>query len=91
MAKSNLEKPLFWIASSKKDLLSLSDEVIDDFGYSLGAVQLGKKPLYAKPWKGEGVGVMELVTSTDGNTFRAIYTVKFELAVYVLHCLQKIA
>jgi phage-related protein len=55
----------------------------------LGAVQPGKKPPCAKPWKGEGVGVMELVTSTDGNTFRAIYAVKFELAVYVLHCFQK--
>ena len=83
------EKPLHWVGSSKKDLVALPAEVVDDFGYALGAVQMGAMPASAKPWKGEGSGVLELVESLRGNTFRAVYTVRFAQAVYVLHCFQK--
>jgi phage-related protein len=83
------EKPLHWVGSAKKDLLALPDEVIDELGYALGAVQLGATPAQAKPWKGEGPGVLELVENKRGDTFRAVYTVRFAKAVYVLHCFQK--
>ena len=63
--------------------------VVDDFGYALGLVQLGGVPPSAKPWKGEGSGVFELVEDFRGDTWRAVYTVRFEKAVYVLHCFQK--
>ncbi|MFZ3127222.1 MAG: type II toxin-antitoxin system RelE/ParE family toxin [Rhodoferax sp.] len=89
MSASHSEKPLHWVGSAKKDLLALPDEVIDDFGYALGAVQLGATPAQAKPWKGEGPGVLELVENHRGDTFRAVYTVRFAKAVYVLHCFQK--
>jgi phage-related protein len=58
-------------------------------GYALGVAQLGGKHPRAKPWKGEGPGVFELVESFDGNAYRAIYTVRFEDVVYVLHAFQK--
>jgi phage-related protein len=83
------EKPLHWVGSSKKDLLSFPDAVVDDFGYALGVVQLGGVPPSSKPWKGEGAGVFELVESRRGDTWRVVYTVRFEKAVYVLHCFQK--
>ncbi len=83
------EKPLHWVGSSKKDLLALPPDVIDDFGYALGAVQLGSTPPQAKAWKGEGGAVWELVEKHRGDTFRAVYTVRFARAVYVLHCFQK--
>ncbi|WP_293663204.1 type II toxin-antitoxin system RelE/ParE family toxin [Rhodoferax sp. OV413] len=89
MPASHSEKPLHWVGSAKKDLLALPEEVIDDFGYALGAVQLGATPAQAKPWKGEGPGVLELVENHRGDTFRAVYTVRFDKAVYVLHCFQK--
>ena len=89
MSVSVSEKPLHWVGSAKKDLLALPDEVIDDLGYALGAVQLGATPAQAKPWKGEGSGVLELVQNKRGDTFRAVYTVRFAKAVYVLHCFQK--
>jgi phage-related protein len=89
MSASHSEKPLHWVGSAKKDLLALPVEVIDDFGYALGAVQLGATPAQAKPWKGEGPGVLELVENHRGDTFRAVYTVRFAKAVYVLHCFQK--
>ena len=83
------EKPLHWMGSSKKDLLNFPGAVSEDFGYALGAVQLGATPPQAKPWKGEGAGVWEMVESHVGNAYRAVYTVRFAKAVYVLHCFQK--
>lgn len=83
------EKPLHWVGSSKKDLVTMPAEVVDDFGYALGAAQIGAHPAQAKPWKGEGPGVFELVENHMGDTFRAVYTVRFAKAVYVLHCFQK--
>ena len=59
-------------------------------GYALGAAQLGGKHPGAKPWKGEGAGIFELVESFEGNAYRAIYTVRFGGYVYVLlHAFQK--
>jgi len=55
----------------------------------LGAAQFGGKHPAAKPWKGEGSGVLEIVEDHAGDTYRAIYTVKYEKAVYVLHAFQK--
>ncbi len=89
MPSPRAEKPLHWVGSSKRDLLELPADVVDDFGYALGAVQLGATPTHAKLWKGEGPGVLELVENHRGDTFRAVYTVRFARAVYVLHCFQK--
>jgi phage-related protein len=83
------EKPLHWVGSSKKDLLAFPSDVVDDFGYALSVVQHGGTPPSAKAWKGEGPGVFELVEEYRGAAFRAVYTVRFEKAVYVLHCFQK--
>ena len=62
---------------------------MDDFGYALGVVQLGGTPPSAKPWKGEGPCVFEIVEDHCGDTYRVAYTVRFAKAVYVLHCFQK--
>ncbi|MGE4241220.1 type II toxin-antitoxin system RelE/ParE family toxin [Ramlibacter sp.] len=83
------EKPLHWVGSAKKDLLAMPAGVVDDLGYALGAVQMGATPAQAKPWKGEGSGVLELVETHRGDAFRAVYTIRFAEAVYVLHCFQK--
>lgn len=83
------EKPLFWVGSSKKDFLSFPEEVVDNIGYALGAVQYGGHPPSAKPWKGLGPGVHEIVEGDGSGAFRAVYTVRFRKAVYVLHAFQK--
>jgi phage-related protein len=83
------EKPVQWIGSSKRDYLAFPDPVKDEMGYALGVAQLGGKHPKAKPWKGEGAGVFELVESFDGNAYRAVYTVRFSDVVYVLHAFQK--
>ena len=83
-------KNLFWIGSAKKDLTAMPAEVQDTFGYALHQSQTGKKHNQAKPLKGFGsAGVLEVVEDSGGGTFRAVYTVKFDDAVYVLHCFQK--
>ncbi len=87
---SNSLKPLYWVSSSKKDLMSLPELVRDVFGYALHLSQDGKKHAQAKPLKGfGGAGVLEVVEDHLGNAYRAVYTVKLADGVYVLHCFQK--
>ena len=86
---SGEEKPLHWVGSSKRDLLSFPEDVVGDFGFALGLVQEGGYPPGAKPWKGEGPGIFEIVADWRGDAFRVVYAVRFSKAVYVLHCFQK--
>ena len=58
-------------------------------GYALGLAQLSGKHPHAKPWKGEGPGVFEIVEDYRGDTYRGVYTVRFPGAVYILHAFQK--
>ena len=83
------EKPLHWVSSAKKDYLAFPVDVQNEMGYALGLAQLGAKHPKAKPWKGEGPGIFEIVEDHRGDTFRAIYTVRFADVVYVLHAFQK--
>ena len=84
------EKPLEWIGSSYKDLLALPADVRRRFGYALSLAQHGDQDDAAKVLKGfGGAGVLEVVEDHMGNTFRAVYTVRFAEAVFVLHCFQK--
>ena len=83
-------KPLHWISSSRKDMRGLPVTVRRGFGLSLFAVQLGETPPASKPLKGfSGAGVLELIEDAKGNTYRAVYTVRFREAIYVLHVFQK--
>jgi phage-related protein len=83
-------KPLHWVGSSKKDLLTMPGDVIDVFGFALHLAQTGKKHEQAKPLRGfGGASVLEVVEDHVGGTYRAVYTVKIADAVYVLHCFQK--
>jgi phage-related protein len=83
------EKPLFWVGSSKDDLLKFSEAVQDEVGSALSVAQFGGKHPKAKPWKGEGPGVLEVIEDYRSDTFRTVYTVRFQGAVYVLHAFQK--
>lgn len=84
------EKLLVWIGSSKKDLMALPMDVRKFFGHALDFAQRGNRHEAAKVMKGfGGAGVLEVVEDDSGGTYRAVYTVKFENAVFVLHCFQK--
>ena len=83
------EQPLYWVGSAKRDLLAFPEAVKDGIGTALSIAQFGGKHPAAKPWKGAGSGVLEVVEDHDGNTYRAVYTVRFRWAIYVLHCFQK--
>ncbi len=84
------ERPLEWIGSSYKDLMALPADVRRFFGYALSLAQAGDRHDAAKALKGFGsAGVLEVVEDHAGGTYRAVYTVKFEEAVFVLHCFQK--
>jgi phage-related protein len=83
------EKPLYWVASSLIALLAFPEKVQKKIGAALSVAQFGGKHPSAKPWKGAGSGVFEIVEDYRNDAYRAIYTVKFADAVYVLHAFQK--
>jgi len=88
--EGELLKPVRWIASSRKDVRSFPGPVRNDIGHALYAAQKGETDPAAKPLKGfGGRGVLEIVTDHRGDTWRSVYTVRFEEAVYVLHAFQK--
>ena len=90
MAEQETLKPLDFIGSSREDLREFPDEVKQDIGYALFEAQKGQKSESAKPLKGfGGASVLEIIERFDGDTYRAVYTVKFLEVVYVLHCFQK--
>jgi phage-related protein len=83
-------KPLVWMGSSKKDLSKLPREVRKRFGFALRLAQQGLRHADAKTLKGFGGGsVIEVVEDFVKDTYRAVYTVKFEGIVYALHAFQK--
>ncbi|MEG4275121.1 MULTISPECIES: type II toxin-antitoxin system RelE/ParE family toxin [unclassified Microcoleus] len=87
---NSLLKPVESIGSCRDDLREFPEDVQQIVGFALYRAQLGKKHPDAKPLKGfKGAGVLEIVENFDGDTYRAVYTVKFEGIVYVLHAFQK--
>ena len=83
-------KPLYWVGSSKKDLMGLPETVVNVFGYALYLAQIGGKHDQAKPLKGFGsAGVLEIIEDWEGNAYRAVYTVRLAGCVFVLHVFQK--
>ena len=90
MIEDGSVKRLDFVGSSREDLKEFPEDVRQDIGYGLFEVQRGLKPASAKPLKGfGGAGVLEIVENFSGGAYRAVYTVKFQKAVYVLHCFQK--
>lgn len=88
--RSGRPRPVHWLGSSKRDLSDFPREVRWEIGGALWQAQLGGRAPNAKPLKGfGGARVMEIVSDFDGDTFRAVYTVRFAKAVYVLHAFQK--
>ena len=81
--------PVRFMGDSREVLRELPDEVKSEIGFALERVQQGKMPVNAKPLKGIAPGVLEIVSDFKGGTFRAVYTVRFPGAVYVLHVFQK--
>ena len=87
---ASIEKPLFWIGSSKKDLMALPIDVRKFFGHALDFAQHGQQHAAAKVLKGfGGAGLLEVIEDDVSGTYRAVYTIRFAEAVFVLHCFQK--
>jgi phage-related protein len=85
-----MKKPTHWIGSSKKDVKEFPKEVRQEIGFSLYAAECGEALVNSVPLVGfGGAKVLEIIVPHDGDAYRAVYTVKFRLAVYVLHAFQK--
>jgi phage-related protein len=87
---NGLERPVIWVGSSRRDLRGFPREVRREIGLALFAAQQGEIDPAAKPLRGFGGGsVLEIVTDQVGGTWRAVYTVRYREAIYVLHAFQK--
>jgi phage-related protein len=85
-----VSRGIVWVSSSLEDLRRFPQPVQKVMGFALFQAQCGGKHVQARPLKGfGGAGVLEIVEDFDGSTFRAVYTVRFADAVYVLHAFQK--
>lgn len=83
-------KPAIWIGSSLDDLRAFPDEVRRVMGFAIDEAQHGREHPRAKALRGfGGRSVLEVVDDYDGDTFRAVYTVRFASLIYVLHAFQK--
>ncbi len=84
------QKPAIWIGSSKSDLREFPADVRRVMGVAINDAQHGDEHPAAKALRGfGGRSVLEVVDDFDGDTYRAVYAVRFAGAVYVLHCFQK--
>ncbi len=84
-----MPKPIVWLVDTRAALKSFPRDVQDEIGYALYLAQIGEKYSHAKPLKGLGPGVLEVVSDYRGDTFRGVYTVRLGDAVYVLHVFRK--
>jgi phage-related protein len=79
-----------WMRSSLQDLRGFPEDAQGNLGYGIYLAQIGDKHPHAKPLRGDLAGVTEMISdSAQGNTYRAVYTVKLEPFIYVLHCFEK--
>lgn len=82
-------KPVIWLGDSLRELKTFPAPVQDEMGYAIYLAQRGDKHVSAKPLKGPGSGVLEVVSDHRGDTFRSVYTVRLAERVFVLHAFQK--
>ena len=82
-------RPLLWVASSKRDYDQFPPRVQEAMGFELFLAQTGQHPPSAKLLRGLGGGTVELIEDSAGDTYRAVYTVRFSAAIYVLHAFKK--
>jgi phage-related protein len=71
-------KPVVWLGDSLQALKAFPAAVQEEMGNALYLTQRGGKPVSAKPLKGFGSWVMEIVSDHRGETFRAVYTVRLD-------------
>jgi len=87
------DKDIVWLGNTKQTISEMPVEAKREIGFALRASQRGGKHLSAKPLTGEksfkGAAVLEIVTDEDGDTYRAVYTVRFSGVVYILHAFKK--
>lgn len=82
-------RPLLWVGSSKRDYEKFPDATQELLGFELYLAQTGQHPPSAKPLKGFAGAVVELLADQMGDTYRAVYTIRYRQAVYVLHAFKK--
>ena len=87
--KTPVIRPVVWMGNSRKNILEFPDDVKKEIGDELQLMQYGGMPRSAKPFKGVGSGIFEIVTDFDKNTYRTVIAVQIGAKIYVLHAFMK--
>jgi phage-related protein len=83
-------KPVRWVGSSRRDLRAFPKGVQRHVGQALYAAQCGEEYPTVTALRGfGGRSVLEVSVDHLSDTWRAVYTVLFGDAIYVLHVFQK--
>ena len=90
MALPTIIKPISWLGNTKQELSGFAEDIRDEVGQALFEAQKGGRHSSVKPLSGYGdAGVLEVISNYSGDTFRAVYTVRWPERIYVLHVFQK--
>ena len=82
-------RPVSWIKAAEKDFLKFPAATQREGRIALTIAADGAKADIAKPLKGFGAGVLEIVLKHRGDAYRVVYAVKIDTDVWVIHAFQK--
>jgi phage-related protein len=82
-------RPVSWIKAARRDFEAFPDDVQVDILSALTIAAEGGKSDNAKPFKYVEGGVFEIVLNHRGDAFRALYAVKIDVDIWVIHAFQK--
>ena len=82
-------RPVSWIKAARKEFEQFPEDVQSDMRDALTLAAEGQMSGKAKPFKGVEGGVFEIALRHRGDAFRAIYAVKIDVDIWVIHAFQK--
>lgn len=83
-------RKVIYLGSTLKELKKLPPAVKEVFAHGIHLATIGSAHVDSKPLKGfGGRSVVEIIGNGRGETYRAIYTVKYQECIYVLHVFKK--
>ena len=82
-------RPISWIKAARKNFEQFPEDVQSDMRDALTLAAEGQMSGKAKPFKGLEGGVFEIASRHRGDAFRAIYAVKIDADIWVIHAFQK--
>ncbi|AFZ42691.1 protein of unknown function DUF891 [Halothece sp. PCC 7418] len=82
-------RPISWIKAARKDFEAFPADVQLEAKRALTVIADGVTPDIAKPLKGLGSGISELVLRNRGDAYRVVYALQLDTDIWIIHAFQK--